>query len=492
MGAALSRTDSVVDAIPWIRSATFCIDASCWRSGCIGATSFVAARPDVRSAPERDSGSTGNPHGSEDSLCLMAELHPSTSTIRAARADVSHVRGARNEGLRPHPIREFSSRLRRDPLGCKPDLNARILTRAREVAMLRNGSIAAAMLFCVIAIGACSDDKQTDSGLASSQVGESCQRTSDCASGLACFGGACRTADVDVTPNEKVCKAIQCETADDCCSRVFQKDSACASAQRSCDTDPTVNASSCTFAQGPTCVCTPSMYSCETNSCKRIECNTPTDCCATRFSRPTSCDTYAAQCESDPVNYATYCTQAEGPSCVCNDEVYQYGCSENRCVLATTCTTDVNCTTTAPLCLNGHCVACVEDGDCAAGSSCRNNVCFKPQCLTDSDCPVFSVCQDDLTCLRVGCTNDRECMTQLDSYLAVCNKTTDPPSCDVSCERDSQCDVDGNPLRVCVDGHCKDPGCETDEECKIRLAPKTTSTTTSLGMQYVCRAAEKE
>jgi hypothetical protein len=42
--------------------------------------------------------------------------------------------------------------------------------------------------------------------------------------------------------------------------------------------------------------------------------------------------------------------------------------------------------------------------------------------------------------------------------------------CLASCATDLDCD---SPMRFgfksCVDGHCKDVGCETDEECRIAL-----------------------
>jgi hypothetical protein len=101
---------------------------------------------------------------------------------------------------------------------------------------------------------------------------------------------------------------------------------------------------------------------------------------------------------------------------------------------------------------------------------------------------VFSECQDDGTCKKVGCSTDRECIESMGSYLATCNKSASPvPACEVSCERDSQCATTSTPYRVCASGRCVDPGCETDEECKIQLRGNTTTTTTR-GLEYVCRA----
>jgi hypothetical protein len=56
------------------------------------------------------------------------------------------------------------------------------------------------------------------------------------------------------------------------------------------------------------------------------------------------------------------------------------------------------------------------------------------------------------------------------NYLAVCNaKATPHPKCEIKCSTDAECYEPSNPLRVCVKGSCVDPGCETDEECKLML-----------------------
>jgi hypothetical protein len=95
------------------------------------------------------------------------------------------------------------------------------------------------------------------------------------------------------------------------------------------------------------------------------------------------------------------------------------------------------------------------------------------------------MCGQDGTCQLVGCTNNRECMIYRRSYLAVCNTEVDPPACVVTCERDIDCSTSDNPLGFCLNGKCQDPGCETNEECKLRLEY---STPLPAGTHAVCRA----
>ncbi len=347
------------------------------------------------------------------------------------------------------------------------------------------------VLFCTLALSTlvvvgCEVKSEDNKTAGSSQIGESCDRTSDCAASLGCFSGICQPAESKVTPNGKECKAIQCDAAADCCTNAWKRGSMCDTYDTQCAASPT--SSYCVSAQGPECVCKESQYSCVNNLCKALECTTPADCCTTRWSRSSSCTSYETNCAADPVTYASYCTTAAGPSCVCNDTIYNYGCVNNVCTAMTSCTTDTNCTSTlSPKCSEGHCVACIAETDCDTGSKCVGNRCVAPQCVTNSDCPAYYECQADNTCKRVGCATDRECMTSLKSYLATCNKSASPvPTCEESCERDAQCKTTANPLRLCSNGRCMDAGCETDEECKIQLK-STTVTTVTTGIEYKCR-----
>jgi len=354
--------------------------------------------------------------------------------------------------------------------------------------MLRFSVVLGVLGLTGLALFGCDDKKDGGSQSGASQIGESCQSTADCAASLACFSGSCRLADSNVTPNGKQCKSIQCETTEDCCSKVWQRGTSCTTYETMCAASPT--STYCAQAAGPDCVCKESNYACTNNLCARVDCNTPADCCAAHWTRSSTCTTAETMCAQDPTTYASYCTTAQSSSCVCNDTTFTYGCTANTCVYQPSCTTNSSCSSTAPICSGGHCVECAADTDCTAtGEKCVKNICVAPQCRTNSECPVFSQCQDDNTCLKVGCATDRECMTYLNSYLATCNKSAKPvPTCEVSCERDSQCATTANPLRICSSGRCMDPGCETDEECKLQLRGSTTTTTTATrGLEYVCR-----
>jgi hypothetical protein len=286
----------------------------------------------------------------------------------------------------------------------------------------------------------------------------------------------------------------------DCCETRFVPDPMCTTWTSACASGSTTYPNACTLKDGPLCVCGPSSFNCDArNLCVQLECTTTSDCCViNNFVRPTYCDTYAANCQLDPTTYATECTTANGPTCNCNNNVSNYACIANQCVNATTCTTNSNCA--YPNVCNpttGRCVQCMVDTDCTATNAmCVANACVTPACITNADCSPFYACDATVkpaVCKKVGCTTDRECELALDSYIAFCDPNTsgDPPvrQCAMTCDRDTQCTAT-DPLGACVNGRCQPSGCESDEECKIRLQASHTRGTKALCQDKASSAAD--
>ena len=328
---------------------------------------------------------------------------------------------------------------------------------------------------CILAlVGACSGSDAGPSGTLSQQ-GESCQRSADCASGLACFSGTCRPADADVRPNNRECVAIQCEEASECCDVAWERSATCSSYEAECAAG---EAYACSIADGPECSCSGANWACEQNLCVPVECQAREDCCNTAWApASSSCDTYAEYCADGE---ETYCEAFES-YCVCDED--SFDCVEHTCVEVDSCTDDSDCP--SDVCADGRCVDCESDDDCSDDDAeCVDNACVTPECETNLDCPAFYACQEG-ECVHVGCATDRECMIAEDSYLATCDQSASPvPKCEVQCSSDAECGDASNPLRVCASGRCIDPGCETDEECKLILAESVFSLR---GARAVCR-----
>ena len=153
---------------------------------------------------------------------------------------------------------------------------------------------------------------------------------------------------------------------------------------------------------------------------------------------------------------------------------------KNQCVDATdACATDDDCGACA-VCIAGSCkglgdVSCTQDGDCAAGKTCKvdpsdacKNQCVDATdaCATDDDCGACAVCIAG-SCKGLGlviCTQDADCgpgqACKVDAGAACKNACVDSAACTA--------DDDCGACAVCVAGECKGLGlviCTQDADC---------------------------
>jgi hypothetical protein len=201
-------------------------------------------------------------------------------------------------------------------------------------------------------------------------------------------------------------------------------------------------------------------------ACQRVECEEATDCCP----EPNpSCKTWKDACDTGAggANQVA-CDAYNNPiyNCICDTSVW--ACDNFECIPAVTCAGSFDCI--FGVCSSEkRCVECEEDTDCLlANQSCVDNACVGG-CENDTECPVFHACESG-ACSEKGCQNDRECVALSRNPLSSCDLATG--SCSESCETDADCSIEGGStftFRACVDSFCKDVGCQTDEECKIRL-----------------------
>ena len=156
-----------------------------------------------------------------------------------------------------------------------------------------------------VLVSACgSDDDKQAAPVLGSQLNEACRSTADCAGGLACVPptnatgvSTCQPVENNVIPNAKECVAIECEAPADCCDTQFSEYSMCSSWQSYCDSGSTTYPSACELTASYLCVCSAQSFKCERNNCVPIRCNATSDCCKiNNFTRPTTCDSYAANC----------------------------------------------------------------------------------------------------------------------------------------------------------------------------------------------------
>lgn len=198
-------------------------------------------------------------------------------------------------------------------------------------------------------------------------------------------------------------------------------------------------------------VCTQNDFPIEmtAKSCDLIECSTDQDCCDPD-DFPSTCPEWDELCEGGDEfacdNYDTFC--------VCRER-----CREDRCVFH--CTSDSDCGIGS--CVAGRCVLCEVDDDCDTNEVCDDGFC-EPACTTRNDCPYFHDCQAG-RCVETGCDTDRECVAYTGNPRALCREG----ECKLPCENDAECNAFGYDFMDCVEGECVYVGCDSDEECRIRL-----------------------
>lgn len=222
----------------------------------------------------------------------------------------------------------------------------------------------------------------------------------------------------------------------------------------------------------------------EGKECVAIECRVAKDCCP-EPTDPALCANYKQNCALYPD--AGACELYEDAYCECDPD--RWSCQDDKCV--------EQCEDVGERCANGwicngkRCIQCEDDDDCSADQKCVDDVC-QSQCKEDLDCPVFHSCESK-KCTYTGCGSDRECVAYRQDLRAYCDEEK---KCQVPCSVDLECDDPYSfESMACVDGLCINIGCESDEECRIRLGLSTLSSALGM-MDAVCRtkteAAEED
>ena len=262
----------------------------------------------------------------------------------------------------------------------------------------------------VALFGACSSDKTTTEAPARlSGRGESCRASVDCNAGLVCVRNTCSVGSLNLQPTGKQCVLISCHEAKDCCPTPPPN---CSTLAQECEAGFTID---CQTYQAQ-CVCDGSKFSCDSGKCSQM------------------------------------CTPSDGISL------------DSCKVLGTGFT-----------CVAGKCVECTKDADCPMTGStskvCKDNAC-QIKCVKDLDCDPFYHCDTaSSTCVFAGCTTNLECVSKTQNPLAVCRSG----KCDVPCQSDPECvtamtlpgGVAMPGVQVCVDTHCVDVGCDSNDQCRI-------------------------
>jgi hypothetical protein len=285
----------------------------------------------------------------------------------------------------------------------------------------------------------------TDGGAMTSetrgQAGESCTRRADCQSKLACIDQVCvpEAGLTDMPPSVRGDRGETCQARNDCAEGL-----ACVAGR-------------CSENEYPVTV--------QPKECFRVECAKTTDCCE-NFVPSTNCPGWKTSCDAgDP----TYCDIYDS-QCKC-----QFTCLDELCVVQDTCTIDSDCGSSLLKCFDKQCAQCKVTADCAdPDAACVKGVC-QAACKHNEECKLFEACQSG-TCVKVGCTSDRECLFATQDPLAKCVDK----ECITPCTNDAECSA---PFHVCEAEKCVFVGCESNEECRVLLGLQSSFNTETA----VCR-----
>jgi hypothetical protein len=326
------------------------------------------------------------------------------------------------------------------------------------------------VLLGVVTFAACTDEPRRG------HAGESCTAANDCTDGLACIALVCVKDDGQAASGQTAAKSDggqsdpsgSCSARRDCptgsmcvtnaCQPVMTGTSADArysgrgescEAKNDCDSDLSCVMGVCREAG----LALPHL----SKACYRVECANKDDCCQS-FVPNANCDTYKANCATDPIFCNTYRSL-----CECSQD-----CVDELCVASEAgCMTDQECTSTqTPFCVSGKCRQCNQDSVCPGGNAkCADGVCMSP-CTDDANCPLLYSCTDN-ACVQSGCSSDRECAFITKNAHAICKDT----KCQAPCQSDADCasEKGATGFEICDQSECKFVGCDSDAECRALL-----------------------
>jgi hypothetical protein len=252
---------------------------------------------------------------------------------------------------------------------------------------------------CMMNAWGCGDSSDDpESSARRSGPGESCQQSSDCRAPLGCFAGVCATAPAQLIETGKVCKAVDCMVADDCCT-ITQTAAQCQAWKADCATGTQSRCDS--YSKSCTC----ERWECSAGKCQpKAPCSASDDGC---------------------ILLGLVCNGAKCVQCLKGSDCPPDAkCVDQKC--ERTCKSNRDCDYLFE-CQGGACVkvGCKTDRECIALEANDRAVCHSGQCSVP--CEASQECRSDdfplklmacvgKVCVDVGCASDEECRIRLNQH----------------------------------------------------------------------------
>jgi hypothetical protein len=313
-------------------------------------------------------------------------------------------------------------------------------------------------------------------------LNESCQTSSDCQSPLECISDSCAVVSYNLTSTGKSCTG-ECNTAADCCELpvnfeaffpewyTFPADGGFGETIH-----PELSGSSLrcqdllAFIGGDASICNQATFPSNEESLAEGCFDYQTYC---------TCAANTWACNNNACSYTAPCTTNSVTAGGCPSETRTgraLGATCNLAGAATTGTCQAGCTTAADCAGtfpsgSGHACSAADagTGDC----TCYQSACYF-KCSKDIDCASGSTCDATTSlCKAAGCATAADCVESTGNPLAQCNAG----ACQIGCTNDVECNP---PSTICSAGFCKAAGCSSDANCtsSTHLFCVTATTTT--------------
>jgi hypothetical protein len=296
-------------------------------------------------------------------------------------------------------------------------------------------------------------------------LNESCQVSADCASPLACLGNSCQPASYNLTATGKSCTG-ECNAPADCCelptnfnADFFTSDTVVDGGFVEHVLPNSSAALRCEDIRSyivDLSYCSPAYTLNNTYLAKAcFDYNTFCQCAANTWACTNSQCVFGAPCSNTP-NTLTACpTETRGGRGLGSLCNVPGASTTGTCSTGCSVASDCN-NKSIPTGNTSHTCLVAEGG--AGDCTCYQSTCYF-KCTKDIDCASGSTCDATTSlCKKSGCATNADCIQSLGNAEAQCVTGV----CQLGCKTDVECNP---PSTVCSNGVCTAAGCSSDANC---------------------------
>jgi hypothetical protein len=296
-------------------------------------------------------------------------------------------------------------------------------------------------------------------------LNESCQTSSDCQAPLECLGNSCEVVSYNLTSTGKSCTG-ECNTPADCCElpvglspsvqEWFSFTDGGVETPHFLQQGSSVRCEDLlAFVGGDATVCNATTFSFNQEGLAEgcFYYDTYCKCAANTWACNNNACSYTAPCTTSSTTAGGCPSEARTGRALGSTCNMPVGAAAGTCQAG--CATSADCSNTFPT-GSGH--ECSQSDAGAGDCTCYQSACYF-KCTKDIDCASGSTCDTTTSlCKKSGCATTADCVQSTGNPLAQCNAG----ACQIACTNDVEC---APPSTICAGGFCKAAGCSSDANC---------------------------